>query len=69
MNGVNFLQPIGRTFFNALAGLGRLTLFAGSGFINIVRPPYYPRLVLKQMIERCRAQGTLRATAPRDGYR
>jgi phospholipid/cholesterol/gamma-HCH transport system permease protein len=51
MTGVNFLQPIGRTFFNALAGLGRLTLFAAAGFINIVRPPYYPRLVLKQMIE------------------
>jgi phospholipid/cholesterol/gamma-HCH transport system permease protein len=51
MNGVNVLQPIGRTFLIALAGLGRLTIFAGAGFINIVRPPYYPRLVLKQMIE------------------
>jgi len=51
MNGVNFLQPIGRTFLNALAGLGRLAMFAGAGFVNIVRPPYYPRLVLKQMIE------------------
>jgi phospholipid/cholesterol/gamma-HCH transport system permease protein len=51
MNGINVLQPIGRTFLNALAGLGRLTIFAGAGFINIVRPPYYPRLVLKQMIE------------------
>jgi phospholipid/cholesterol/gamma-HCH transport system permease protein len=51
VNGVNFLQPIGRTFLNALAGLGRLFLFGLSGFINVVRPPYYPRLVLKQMIE------------------
>jgi len=51
MSNLNFLQPIGRTFLNALAGLGRLTMFAGAGFANIVRPPFYPRLVLKQMIE------------------
>jgi phospholipid/cholesterol/gamma-HCH transport system permease protein len=46
-----FLQLIGRTFLNGLTTLGRLTLFAASGLFNLVRPPFYPRLVLKQMIE------------------
>lgn len=48
---IYFLQLIGRAFLSALGTLGRLTLFAGSGIVNVARPPYYPRLVLKQMIE------------------
>lgn len=46
-----FLQAIGHTFLNGVETLGRLILFALDGLLAIVRPPYYPRLILKQMIE------------------
>jgi len=45
------LAPIGRAFLALLAITGRLALFAGSGLMHAVRPPYYPRLILKQMLE------------------
>ena len=45
------LQPIGRTFLNGLAAMGRLTLFALESVRHCVTPPFYPRLILRQMIE------------------
>ena len=45
------LQPIGRTFLNFLAAAGRLVIFAGTGLAHAVRPPLYPRLIGRQMIE------------------
>ncbi len=45
------LAPIGRAFLALLAVAGRLTLFALSAISHAVRPPYYPRLILKQMLE------------------
>ena len=45
------LQPIGRTFLNFLAAAGRLVIFAGMGLAHSVRPPIYPRLIGRQMIE------------------
>jgi phospholipid/cholesterol/gamma-HCH transport system permease protein len=45
------LQPLGRTFLNGLSAIGRLALFALSAILLAVRPPYYPRLIVKQMIE------------------
>ena len=45
------LQPIGRTFLNGLSAMGRLTLFSLKSLINCVQPPFYPRLILRQMIE------------------
>src|SRR5690242_10950758 len=45
------LQPLGRTFLNGLAAIGRLALFTIRAILLAARPPYYPRLVLKQMIE------------------
>jgi phospholipid/cholesterol/gamma-HCH transport system permease protein len=45
------LAPIGRAFLALLAITGRLALFAGAGVMHTVRPPWYPRLILKQMIE------------------
>jgi phospholipid/cholesterol/gamma-HCH transport system permease protein len=45
------LQPIGRAFLGFLEAAGRLTLFAGTGVSHCVRPPIYPRLILRQMIE------------------
>jgi phospholipid/cholesterol/gamma-HCH transport system permease protein len=45
------LQPIGRTFLNGLSAMGRLTLFALLAIRHCVTPPFYPRLLLRQMIE------------------
>ncbi|MGH7002726.1 MAG: MlaE family ABC transporter permease, partial [Alphaproteobacteria bacterium] len=45
------LAPIGRAFLALLAVTGRLALFAGAALGHAVRPPYYPRLILKQMVE------------------
>jgi phospholipid/cholesterol/gamma-HCH transport system permease protein len=47
----NVLQPIGRTFLNGLAATGRLTLFALQALLHCARPPFYLRLILRQMIE------------------
>jgi phospholipid/cholesterol/gamma-HCH transport system permease protein len=45
------LQPLGRTFLDGLSAIGRLALFTLRAILLSVRPPYYPRLILKQMIE------------------
>src|SRR3546814_1166802 len=45
------LQPIGRTFLAFLEATGRLTLFTVLSLSHCLRPPFYPRLVLRQMIE------------------
>jgi len=45
------LQPIGRTFLNGLAAIGRLALFSLVAVRHCVTPPFYPRLMLRQMIE------------------
>ena len=46
-----FLQPIGRTFLAFLEAAGRLVLFASNGVSHCVRPPFYLRLIGRQMIE------------------
>ncbi|MCW9036029.1 MAG: ABC transporter permease [Rhodospirillales bacterium] len=48
---MNFLQTIGRTFLKFLATCGRLTIFAAVAVSHCVRPPFYPRIVLRQIIE------------------
>jgi len=48
---MNPLQPIGRGLLNAFEALGRLAMFTASATSHCVRPPFYPRLILKQMIE------------------
>ncbi len=45
------LQPIGRTLLRFLEAAGRLTLFALTAIAHSVRPPLYPRLIGRQMIE------------------
>jgi len=45
------LQPIGRVFLNFLAATGRLSLFTVRAASHCVRPPIYPRLVMRQMVE------------------
>lgn len=48
---MNIFQPIGRAFLGFLAATGRLALFAIISVSHCVRPPIYPRLIGRQMIE------------------
>ena len=48
---MGFLAAIGRVFLSFLEATGRLTIFAGVSVSHIVRPPFYPRLLLRQVIE------------------
>ncbi|MEM9684905.1 MAG: ABC transporter permease, partial [Pseudomonadota bacterium] len=45
------LAPIGRVFLSFLAATGRLSVFAVEGLSHCVRPPVYPRLIGRQMLE------------------
>ncbi len=45
------LQPIGRTILRFFEAVGRLSLFALTAVAHSVRPPFYPRLIGRQMIE------------------
>jgi phospholipid/cholesterol/gamma-HCH transport system permease protein len=48
---VPVLQPLGRAFLSALETMGRLTLFTARAVFYAVQPPYYGRLLLRQMVE------------------
>ena len=45
------LAAIGRVFIGFLAATGRLTLFGAAGVSHIFRPPFHPRLILRQIVE------------------
>ncbi len=45
------LQPLGRAFLAFLEAAGRLSLFAVLALSHCVRPPFYLRLVGRQMVE------------------
>jgi phospholipid/cholesterol/gamma-HCH transport system permease protein len=47
----SFLASIGRAFLDFLAATGSLVNFALLAIWYGIRPPYYPRLILRQMIE------------------
>ncbi|MGH6931000.1 MAG: ABC transporter permease, partial [Dongiaceae bacterium] len=49
MNAI--LQPIGRAFLSGLATIGRLGFFTAISLVNCFSPPFYGRLILRQMIE------------------
>ncbi len=48
---MNIFQPIGRAFLRFLQAVGQLALFAVVSVSHCVRPPIYPRLIGRQMIE------------------
>ena len=48
---VPVLQPLGRAFLSGLETIGRLTLFTARAVFYAVQPPYYGRLLLRQMVE------------------
>jgi phospholipid/cholesterol/gamma-HCH transport system permease protein len=47
----NPLAVVGRGFLAMLVTIGRLVLFAGTAVSHCLRPPIYPRLILRQFIE------------------
>ena len=48
---INVLAPIGRAALVLLANVGRLTLFAGTAVMHCLRPPFYPRLIGRQIVD------------------
>lgn len=48
---MNPFQPIGRVLLNFFESTGRLLSFMGAGLGHTVRPPFYPRIIGKQMID------------------
>jgi len=45
------LQPLGRTFLAFLAATGRLVMFAALAVRHCLTPPWYPRLIARQMLD------------------
>ena len=48
---MGLLQGIGRVFLAFLGTTGRLTMFALTSVTHCFLPPYYPRIMVRQMIE------------------
>jgi len=48
---MNPLAVIGRLFLAFLAGIGDLTLFAVRAVVRGISGPYYPRMIIRQMID------------------
>lgn len=48
---MNFLANIGRVFLAFLASVGRLAIFMFEAILTGLKPPYYPRQLIRQMIE------------------
>lgn len=50
MHPIHFLSTVGRVFLSFLGATGRLALFTITSVHHSLTPPYYPRLILQQMI-------------------
>lgn len=48
---MKFLQAIGRTTIGFLSTIGRVSVFTMTAVSHAVRPPFYPRIIVRQMIE------------------
>ncbi len=48
---MNVFQPVGRMFLSFLAAAGRISLFTGTAVSHIARPPFYFRIIGRQMVE------------------
>jgi phospholipid/cholesterol/gamma-HCH transport system permease protein len=46
-----FLAAIGAAFLGFLAAAGRIVLFTGTALGAMLRPPWYPRIILRQMVD------------------
>lgn len=48
---MNFFAPIGRMFLTFLAATGRVVLFVWAAIGGLLRPPFYTRMLVKQLVE------------------
>ncbi|MDA8233161.1 MAG: ABC transporter permease [Magnetospirillum sp.] len=48
---IDLLRAVGRLFIVFLSHVGRLSVFAATALSHAVRPPFYPRLILRATIE------------------
>lgn len=48
---MNFLAAVGAAFLGFLAAAGRIVLFTLAALAAMARPPWYPRQILRQMID------------------
>jgi phospholipid/cholesterol/gamma-HCH transport system permease protein len=48
---LDFLARVGRVFLGFLGAAGRLALFALKALSHCLRPPFYPRLIARQVID------------------
>lgn len=48
---MNFLALIGRVFLDFLGAVGRLTRFTAVATSHMIRPPFYPRQMLRQFLD------------------
>jgi phospholipid/cholesterol/gamma-HCH transport system permease protein len=48
---VPVLRPVGRAFLAGLEATGRLALFTLDAVLHCFRPPWYPRLIVRQMMD------------------
>jgi phospholipid/cholesterol/gamma-HCH transport system permease protein len=47
---IGFLASVGAAFLGFLAAAGRIVMFAGQAIVAGLTPPYYPRLILRQIV-------------------
>lgn len=47
----NFLALIGSVILQFFGAVGRLAMFTGKGLLHCVTPPFYPRILLRQMLQ------------------
>jgi phospholipid/cholesterol/gamma-HCH transport system permease protein len=45
------LTPLGRSLLQFFGVIGRIAIFTGRGVSHCVRPPFFPRLIARQMLE------------------
>ncbi len=48
---MNFLAPLGRVFIAFVGATGSIVIFATNSLSHCVRPPIYPRLIFRQMMD------------------
>ena len=48
---IKFLASIGAAFFGFLGATGRVAIFAGTTLTTAFSPPFYPRALLRQMVD------------------
>ena len=49
--GLNLIAAVGAAVLNGLGWLGELTIFALRGVLGIFRPPFYPRIIGRSLME------------------